>query len=146
MSYFKRQILFLEIFLSLPRCSQIWGLLQIFGGFNFVENKSRNDDSSDAKRFAAHLKCDEGVMTIYHDENVTVVYFWHDLMHIRIKIKVNFTFCNKLRHSEPYSECFNYVLAVIRTMNSFFFFFFYGLWSQSAGKLTIHSLPWSWIL
>jgi hypothetical protein len=27
-----------------------------------------------------------------------------------------------------------------------FFFFFVGLWSQSADKLTIHSLPCSWIL
>jgi hypothetical protein len=27
----------------------------------------------------------------------------------------------------------------------FFFFFFFGLWSQLADKLTIHSIPCSWI-
>ncbi len=32
-----------------------------------------------------------------------------------------------------------------RCFKLFFFFFFVGLWSQSADKLTIHSIPCSWI-
>ncbi len=38
------------------------------------------------------------------------------------------------------------ILEVPQTYFFFFFFFFFGLWSQSADKLTIHSLPCSWIL
>jgi hypothetical protein len=34
----------------------------------------------------------------------------------------------------------------VSAKNLFFFFFFVGLWSQSADKLTIHSIPCSWIL